>query len=84
MKVTPFPSQTCKSNEDDKAKFNEYGIKYDLLRSNNTLFNYPSFIKYLNYEGTYRSVKEWIDILVDDDDLNEVGELISIVMILWN
>ncbi|CAB5192158.1 unnamed protein product [Rhizophagus irregularis] len=65
-----------KSNEDDKAKFNEYGIKYDLLRSNNTLFNYPSFIKYLNYEGTYRSVKEWIDILVDDDDLNEVGELI--------
>uniref|UniRef100_U9TAI7 F-box domain-containing protein n=1 Tax=Rhizophagus irregularis (strain DAOM 181602 / DAOM 197198 / MUCL 43194) TaxID=747089 RepID=U9TAI7_RHIID len=73
-----------KSNEDDKAKFNEYGIKYDLLRSNNTLFNYPSFIKYLNYEGTYRSVKEWIDILVDDDDLNEVGELISIVMILWN
>ncbi|CAB4403436.1 unnamed protein product [Rhizophagus irregularis] len=65
-----------KSNEDDKAKFNEYGIEYDLLRSNSTLFNYPSFIKYLNYGDTYRSVKEWIDILVDDDDLIEVGELI--------
>ncbi|UZN98974.1 uncharacterized protein OCT59_000257 [Rhizophagus irregularis] len=65
-----------KLNEDDKAKFNEYGIKYDLLRSNNTLFNYPSFIKYLNYGSIYRSIKKWIFILVDDDDFMEVEELV--------
>ncbi|CAB5192137.1 unnamed protein product [Rhizophagus irregularis] len=65
-----------KLNEDDKAKFNEYGIKYDLLRSNSTLFNYPSFIKYLNYGSIYRSIKKWIFILVDDDDFMEVEELV--------
>ncbi|UZO25441.1 uncharacterized protein OCT59_017706 [Rhizophagus irregularis] len=37
-------------NEDSKAKFNEYGIDDKLLLSN-TLFNYPSFIKYFD---TYR------------------------------
>src|SRR5256884_3680164 len=37
----------CNLNEDDKTKLNEYGINYKLLPSN-TLFNYPSFIKYLD------------------------------------
>ncbi|PKK67321.1 hypothetical protein RhiirC2_783668 [Rhizophagus irregularis] len=50
-------------DEDDKAKFNEYGIEYDLLHSN-TLFNYPNFIKYLDTYRTYRSINYWIDSLV--------------------
>ncbi|POG71891.1 hypothetical protein GLOIN_2v1875595 [Rhizophagus irregularis DAOM 181602=DAOM 197198] len=52
-----------KLNEDDKAKFNEYGIEYDLLHSN-TLFNYLNFIKYLDTYRTYRSINYWIDSLV--------------------
>jgi hypothetical protein len=33
-------------NEDSKARFNGYGI--NVLVPTYTLFNYPSFIKYLN------------------------------------
>ncbi|RGB39190.1 hypothetical protein C1646_754858 [Rhizophagus diaphanus] len=47
-----------KLKEDDKTKFNEYGIKFDLLHSN-TLFNYPSFIKYLDTNKIWRSIENW-------------------------
>ncbi|PKC58431.1 hypothetical protein RhiirA1_470979 [Rhizophagus irregularis] len=47
-----------KLNEDDKTKFNEYGIKFDLLHSN-TLFNYPSFIKYLDTNKIRHSIENW-------------------------
>ncbi|PKC60799.1 hypothetical protein RhiirA1_467525 [Rhizophagus irregularis] len=52
-------------NENDKKKFNEYGIINDLLPSNTSLlFNYPSFIKYLNIESVYSSIGMWSRSLV--------------------
>ncbi|RGB38685.1 hypothetical protein C1646_755383 [Rhizophagus diaphanus] len=50
----------CFLNEDGKAKFNEYGINDNLLFSN-TLFNYPSFIKYLDTYKIYCSTRKWVD-----------------------
>ncbi|CAB4435852.1 unnamed protein product [Rhizophagus irregularis] len=44
---------------DGKAKFNEYGINDNLLLSN-TLFNYPSFIKYLDTFKISYSVEDWV------------------------
>ncbi|GBC49748.2 hypothetical protein GLOIN_2v1767282 [Rhizophagus irregularis DAOM 181602=DAOM 197198] len=49
----------CFLNEDSKAKFNEYGINDKLLLSN-TLFNYPSFIKYLDTYKVCCSTKKWV------------------------
>uniref|UniRef100_U9UKK6 F-box domain-containing protein n=1 Tax=Rhizophagus irregularis (strain DAOM 181602 / DAOM 197198 / MUCL 43194) TaxID=747089 RepID=U9UKK6_RHIID len=49
----------CFLNEDDKAKFNEYGINDNLFLSN-TLFNYPSFIKYLDTIKIYNSIQNWV------------------------
>ncbi|UZN98856.1 uncharacterized protein OCT59_000141 [Rhizophagus irregularis] len=49
----------CFLNEDGKAKFNEYGINDNLLLSN-TLFNYPSFIKYLDTFKISNSVEDWV------------------------
>uniref|UniRef100_U9UCR6 Uncharacterized protein n=1 Tax=Rhizophagus irregularis (strain DAOM 181602 / DAOM 197198 / MUCL 43194) TaxID=747089 RepID=U9UCR6_RHIID len=50
----------CFLNEDSKAKFDEYGINDNLLvPSNNTLFNYPSFIKYLDTDKIFYSIKYW-------------------------
>jgi hypothetical protein len=54
------------SNEDDKAKFNEYGINNNLSLSN-TLFNYPSFIKCLNTHKVGNSIDKWLEIIMDDD-----------------
>jgi hypothetical protein len=56
-------------NEDSKAKFIEYGIDDNLLTSNNTLFNYPSFIKYLNIHNIFVLLKSglklwWIIIIL--------------------
>ncbi|GBC34041.2 hypothetical protein GLOIN_2v1777503 [Rhizophagus irregularis DAOM 181602=DAOM 197198] len=45
-------------NGDLKTKLNEYLIKEHIFRSN-TLFNYPSFIKYLNTWRIISSIKEW-------------------------
>ncbi|EXX66667.1 hypothetical protein RirG_121590 [Rhizophagus irregularis DAOM 197198w] len=54
-------------NENDKKKFDEYGIINILLPSNTLLFNYPSFIKYLNINSTYHSIKMWVGSLVNYD-----------------
>jgi hypothetical protein len=48
-------------NEDSKAKFNEYGIDDELSTSNNTLFNYPSFIKYLSIHNVCYSIEKWVE-----------------------
>ncbi|EXX51025.1 uncharacterized protein OCT59_027049 [Rhizophagus irregularis] len=45
-------------NEDLNTKLNEYGIEDNLFPSN-TLFNYPSFIKYLNTFEIKFSTHEW-------------------------
>ncbi|GET65571.1 hypothetical protein GLOIN_2v1784270 [Rhizophagus irregularis DAOM 181602=DAOM 197198] len=45
-------------NGDLKTKLNEYGIEDNLFPSN-TLFNYPSFIKYLNTLEIKLSTYEW-------------------------
>ncbi|GBC02669.1 hypothetical protein RclHR1_04740012 [Rhizophagus clarus] len=61
-------------NDDDKAKFNKYGIN-NLLFFSNTLFNYPSFIKYFNtYKCTY-SIEKWLATLIDNDNFDEVAKL---------
>ncbi|RGB30593.1 hypothetical protein C1646_765160 [Rhizophagus diaphanus] len=64
----------CFSSEDSKAKFNEYEINDNLLFSN-TLFNYPSFIKYLDIKKFCYSIKDWGDTLGDKYNL-ELGKLI--------
>ncbi|CAB5193265.1 unnamed protein product [Rhizophagus irregularis] len=51
-------------NENDKEKFDEYGIINNLLPSNTLLFNYPSFIKYLNINSAYYSITKWLSSLV--------------------
>ncbi|RGB36554.1 hypothetical protein C1646_813951 [Rhizophagus diaphanus] len=48
-------------NGDFKTKLNEYGI--DKLLPSNTLFNYPSFIKYLNTHKLIFSVEKWFESL---------------------
>ncbi|RGB27007.1 hypothetical protein C1646_769703, partial [Rhizophagus diaphanus] len=53
-----------------KAKFNEYGINNKIL-STNTLFNYPSFIKYLNTYYIYYSIKKSLfEVFVENDEGN--------------
>jgi hypothetical protein len=61
-------------NEGSKAKFNEYGISNNLLPSN-TLFNYPSFIKYLDIHKICCSIKKWVETLVNKN-LNELEKLV--------
>jgi hypothetical protein len=51
-------------NEDGKVKLNEYGIDNNLLPSN-ALFNYPSFIKYIDIHKICCSIKKWVETLVD-------------------
>jgi hypothetical protein len=47
--------------EDDKTKLNDkYGIDKELFPSN-TLFNYPSFIKYLNIQNFSWSIEKWAE-----------------------
>ncbi|GET64891.1 hypothetical protein GLOIN_2v1779083 [Rhizophagus irregularis DAOM 181602=DAOM 197198] len=54
----------CFLSEDSKAKLNEYEINDNLILSN-TLFNYPSFIKYLDIKKICRSIKYWNSTLAD-------------------
>ncbi|EXX67261.1 uncharacterized protein OCT59_000189 [Rhizophagus irregularis] len=61
-------------NEDSKAKFNGYGI-YDLVPTY-TLFNYPSFIKYLNMQNIRHSIGKWIETLMKYDYCNKLGNLV--------
>ncbi|GBC03631.1 hypothetical protein RclHR1_05220008 [Rhizophagus clarus] len=58
-------------NEDGKAKINEYGINTNLLPSS-TLFNYPSFIKYLEIYNISHSIENWVSTLVDQENLNKL------------
>ena len=47
-------------NDDDfKTELNKYKINDDLLLPSNTLFNYPSFIKYLNPFNITISIEKW-------------------------
>ncbi|GBC40637.2 hypothetical protein GLOIN_2v1779083 [Rhizophagus irregularis DAOM 181602=DAOM 197198] len=64
----------CFLSEDSKAKLNEYEINDNLILSN-TLFNYPSFIKYLDIKKICRSIKYWNSTLADGYN-NELGKLI--------
>ncbi|PKY20301.1 hypothetical protein RhiirB3_433570 [Rhizophagus irregularis] len=48
---------------DLKTKLNDYEID-KLLPLNNTLFNYPSFIKYLNTKEIITSIEKWFEISV--------------------
>ncbi|RGB32485.1 hypothetical protein C1646_762855, partial [Rhizophagus diaphanus] len=55
----------CKLNEDVKTKLYKYGVNNNLISSNSTLlFNYLSFIKYLNIDKILSSVKTWVDTVV--------------------
>ncbi|EXX55405.1 hypothetical protein GLOIN_2v1884052 [Rhizophagus irregularis DAOM 181602=DAOM 197198] len=65
---------SCFFSEDSKAKFNEYEINDNLLISN-TLFNYPSFIKYLDIDKICDSIKYWGGTLGDKYNF-ELGKLI--------
>jgi hypothetical protein len=46
-------------NDDDKSQLNEYGISDDLFPSN-TLFNYPSFIQYIDTCKISDSIEKWV------------------------
>ncbi|GBC00480.1 hypothetical protein RclHR1_38730001 [Rhizophagus clarus] len=48
---------------DLKIKLNEYVKIDDIIFPSNTLFNYPSFIKYLNTRKMFSSVFEWLNVL---------------------
>ncbi|PKY32232.1 hypothetical protein RhiirB3_450276, partial [Rhizophagus irregularis] len=54
-------------NDDLKSKLNEYKIIGPLLTTN-TLFNYPSFIRYLNIRKINSSIEMWLK--ADDINLN--------------
>jgi hypothetical protein len=51
-------------NDDDKTSLNEYVIHNDLFPSKNTLFNYPSFIKYLDTYKVCYSIEKWVATVV--------------------
>ncbi|RGB27814.1 hypothetical protein C1646_819528 [Rhizophagus diaphanus] len=61
-------------NEDSKAKFNECGIY--VLAPKYTLFNYPSFIKYLNMQNIRRSIGKWVEILMKYDNRKKLENLV--------
>jgi hypothetical protein len=47
-------------NDDDKTQLDEYGITSNDLFSSNILFNYPSFIKYLDTRKISDSIEKWV------------------------
>ncbi|CAB5192177.1 unnamed protein product [Rhizophagus irregularis] len=49
-----------KLNGDVKTKLYECGVNNNLISSNTSLFNYPSFIKYLNIDRIISSVQTWV------------------------
>jgi hypothetical protein len=53
-----------KLNKDVKTKLYEYGVNNNLVSSNTLLFNYPSFIKYLDIDKILVSVQMWVDTVV--------------------
>uniref|UniRef100_U9SX95 F-box domain-containing protein n=1 Tax=Rhizophagus irregularis (strain DAOM 181602 / DAOM 197198 / MUCL 43194) TaxID=747089 RepID=U9SX95_RHIID len=46
--------------ENDKEKLQDYGINKNLFPLNNTLFNYPGFIKHLNTWDIISTIKMWV------------------------
>ncbi|RGB36613.1 hypothetical protein C1646_666835 [Rhizophagus diaphanus] len=55
-------------NDDFKTKLKEYNIINNSLPSN-TLFNYSSFLKYLNINKLIFSVINWLEAAIGDSDL---------------
>ncbi|RGB25314.1 hypothetical protein C1646_771925 [Rhizophagus diaphanus] len=55
-------------NDDFKTKLKEYNIINNSLLSN-TLFNYSSFLKYLNINKLIFSVINWLEAAIGDSDL---------------
>ncbi|CAB5192187.1 unnamed protein product [Rhizophagus irregularis] len=62
-------------NEDVKTKLYEYGVNNNLISSNSLLFNYPSFIKYLNIDKILSSVQTWVDTVVGKNQ----GKLVNFI-----
>ncbi|PKC51419.1 hypothetical protein RhiirA1_483781, partial [Rhizophagus irregularis] len=58
----------------NKAKFNEYCFN-NVLEFTNTLFNHPSFIKYLDTNKICGSIVNWISTLVEIYN-EKLGELV--------
>ncbi|CAB4431345.1 unnamed protein product [Rhizophagus irregularis] len=51
-------------NDDLKTKLNQYEINYISLTSN-TLFNYPSFLKYLNTFNMVTFANNWVENIIE-------------------
>ncbi|GBC49750.2 hypothetical protein GLOIN_2v1774306 [Rhizophagus irregularis DAOM 181602=DAOM 197198] len=66
---------TFKLNEDVKTKLYEYGVNNNLISSNTLLFNYPSFIKYLNIDKILSSIRTWVDTVVGKNQ----GKLVNLI-----
>ncbi|PKC67384.1 hypothetical protein RhiirA1_534948 [Rhizophagus irregularis] len=64
-----------KLNEDVKTKLYEYGVNNNLISSNTLLFNYPSFIKYLNIDKILSSIRTWVDTVVGKNQ----GKLVNLI-----
>ncbi|RGB39223.1 hypothetical protein C1646_812135 [Rhizophagus diaphanus] len=65
-----------KLNKDVKTKLYKYGINNNLVSSNTLLFNYPSFIKYLNINKILISIQTWVDTVVSKNQ-RKIVNLIS-------
>ncbi|GBC08714.1 hypothetical protein RclHR1_08330007 [Rhizophagus clarus] len=68
-------------NNDLKKKLGGYGVDYDSLSSNNTLFNYLKFLKYLNTWKIISSIERWFveNLKPKNKDLNSVFNLKRLV-----
>ncbi|CAB4404715.1 unnamed protein product [Rhizophagus irregularis] len=68
-------------NDDLKTKINEYQIINYLLPSNKVLFNYPSFIRYLNIYKIIISIEGWLESNYKTSTTPEFKRLINISLI---
>ncbi|CAB5184124.1 unnamed protein product [Rhizophagus irregularis] len=68
-------------NDDLKTKINEYQIIDYLLPSNKVLFNYPSFIRYLNIYKIIISIERWLKSNYKTSTTPEFKILINISLI---
>ncbi|CAB5213118.1 unnamed protein product [Rhizophagus irregularis] len=74
-------------NGDLKTELNEYRIEDNLIPSN-TLFNYPSFIRYLNTHTIFYSIYKWSEIAKktlkpEKRNLHEVKNFQKLIQILF-
>ncbi|GBC02670.1 hypothetical protein RclHR1_04740013 [Rhizophagus clarus] len=70
-------------NEDDKAKFNEYGINSNLFLPN-TLFNYPGFIKCLSTHKIVYFIESWLVTLMVNNHSNRYKVTKLVYRLLFN